>query len=203
MTAPEQRAGGLDSNARGIAVLVVAVLIGVLLLWKAGDNGSNTAVASTGPTTTIDISGLTSTTLAGSDTTTTTQASDGNQPSDVKVLVLNGSGKAGVAATNSTAIGQKGYTMLPPTNAAKNASTTSVYYAPNYQADAAAIAALLGKTPDSVLPMPTTPLGAGSATANVVVVLGADTAPASGTSGSTGSSTSSSTSTSTSTTSPN
>jgi len=201
MTAPEQRAGGLDSNARGIAVLAIAVVIGVLLLWKAGDNGSNTAaLASTGPSTTIDISGLTSTTLAGSDTTTTTQASDGNQPSDVKVLVLNGSGKAGVAKTNSTAIGQKGYTMLPPTNATANAATTSVYYAANYQADAAAIAALLGKTPDSVLPMPATPLGAGSATANVVVVLGADTAPASGTSGTSGSSTSTS---STSTTSPN
>jgi len=204
MTAPEQRAGGLDSNARGIAVLVVAVVIGALLLWKAGDGGSSQPVATGGPSTTVDISGLTSTTAAGSDTTTTTQGTQGNTPSSVKVIVLNGSGKAGVAKSNSEAIGAKGYTMLTPGNAAKNASTTTIYYAAGYDSDAKAIAALLGKTPDVVLPMPTTTLGPGAETANVVVLLGADTVPASGTSGSSGSTGSStSTSTSTSTTSPN
>ena len=57
MTAPEQRAGGLDANARGIAVLVVAVLIGFLLLLKAGDGGA--AEVSTGTTPgTVDTSGI-------------------------------------------------------------------------------------------------------------------------------------------------
>ena len=58
MTAPEHRAGGLDANARGIAVLVVAVLIGLLLLWKAGDSGSSEVTTSGATPSTVDTSGL-------------------------------------------------------------------------------------------------------------------------------------------------
>ncbi len=73
MTAPEQRAGGLDANARGIAVLAVAVLIGFLLLLKAGDGGSSEVSTGGGTPSTVDTSGIESTTTApGSDTTTTT-----------------------------------------------------------------------------------------------------------------------------------
>ncbi len=197
MTAPEQRAGGLDANARGIAVLVVAVLIGFLLLLKAGGGGSSEVSTGTTPGT-VDTSGIESTTtLPGSDTTTTTTPEtdgEGRPPAEVKVLVLNGSGKVGVAASNSEAIGQKGYTMLPPGNAAANSSSTAVYYAEGYQAEAEDVAAALGKTADIVVAKPTTSLGPGSDTANVVVVLGADVSPVSGSSG---------TSTTTSTTAPN
>lgn len=187
MTAPDQRAGGLDANARGIAVLVVAVLIGFLLLLKAGDGGSSEVSTGTTPGT-VDTSGIESTTtLPGSDTTTTTTAEgdgEGRAPAEVKVLVLNGSGKAGVAASNSEAIGQKGYTMLSPGNAAANSSSTAVYYAEGYQAEAEDVASALGKTSDIVVAKPTTSLGPGSDTANVVVVLGADVSPASTSSGS-------------------
>lgn len=195
MTAPEPRAGGLDANTRGIAVLVVAVLIGFLLLLKAG--GDSPAEVSTGTTPgTVDTSGIaTSTTEAGSDTTTTTAdtGGEGREPAEVKVLVLNGSGKAGVAKSNSEAIGQKGYTMLPPGNAAANSSSTAVYYAAGYQIEAEDVAATLGKTADIVVAKPTTSLGPGSDTANVVVVLGADVSPASGSTGSSASSTTTST----------
>jgi hypothetical protein len=192
MTAPEPRAGGLDANARGIAVLVVAVLIGFLLLLKAGDGGSSEVSTGTTPGT-VDTSGIESTTtLPGSDTTTTTTPEtdgEGRPPAEVKVLVLNGSGKVGVAASNSEAIGQKGYTMLTPGNAAANSSSTAVYYAEGYQAEAEAVAAALGKTADIVVAKPTTSLGAGSDTANVVVVLGADVSPVSGSGTSTSTST--------------
>lgn len=197
MTAPEPRAGGLDANTRGIAVLVVAVLIGFLLLLKAGDGGTSEVSTGTTPGT-VDTSGIeTTSTVAGSDTTTTTAdtGSTGRAPSEVKVIVLNGSGKVGVAKTNSAAIGQKGYTMLTPGNAAANSSSTAVYYAEGYKTEAEAVAAALGKTPDIVVAKPTTSLGAGSDTANVVVVLGADVSPASTSSGSS--------TTSTSTTAPN
>lgn len=192
MTAPEQRAGGLDANARGIAVLVVAVLIGFLLLLKAGDSGSSEVSTGTTPGT-VDTSGIeTTTTAVGSDTTTTTAdtGGEGRAPAEVKVLVLNGSGKAGVAKSNSEAIGEKGYTMLTPGNAAANSSQTAVYYAAGYQTEAEAVASALGRTSDIVVAKPTTSLGPGSDTANVVVVLGADVAPASSSTGSSGSSTS-------------
>lgn len=180
--------------------MVVAVLIGFLLLLKAGDDGSSQVSTGTTPGT-VDTSGIeTTTTAPGSDTTTTTQPEtdgEGRPPAEVKVLVLNGSGKAGVARSTSEAIGQKGYTMLTPANAAANSSSTAVYYAEDYQAEAEAVASALGKTSDIVVAMPTTSLGAGSDTANVVVVLGADVSPASGSSDSSGTTTSTTTSTST------
>lgn len=184
MTAPEQRATGLDPSARGLIVLVVAVAIGLLLLLKAGDSGGTKKVStgSVGSKTTVDVT--TTTTKSGGSTTTTGASSSSHTPAEVKVLVLNGSGKAGVAKSASTQIGTKGYTMGTPGNAAANVATTSVYYAAGYQADADAIAALLGKDSSIVVAKPATALGPGADTANVVVVLGADT-PAGSTSSST------------------
>ncbi len=72
-----------------------------------------------------------------------------------------------------------------------------MYYAEGYQTEAEDVAAALGKTADIVVAKPTTSLGPNSDTANVVVVLGADVAPASGSTGSSGSSGSSTTSTTT------
>lgn len=197
MTAPEHRAGGLDANARGIAVLVVAVLIGFLLLLKAGDDGSSQVNTGATPGT-VDTSDIeTTTTAVGSDTTTTTQPEtdgEGRPPAEVDVLVLNGSGKAGVAKSTSETIGQMGYTMLTPGNAAANSSSTAVYYAEDFQTEAETVAAALGKTADIVVAKPTTSLGPGSDTADVVVVLGADVVDA-GTSDTSGTSTTTSTST--------
>jgi hypothetical protein len=184
MTATQHRSGGLDANARGLAVLGVALLVGFLLLLKAGDGGSAEAVKTAGGTKpTIDTSGLTdeSTTTTPDDTTTSSSEPSGttHDPSEVKVVVLNGSGLTGVAKSTSETVGGKGYQMLDPSNAAAGrVEATTVYYSEGYQSEAAAIAELLGKTADSVGPKPTQSLGTGSDKANVVVVLGKDTAPA-------------------------
>jgi hypothetical protein len=196
MTAPQARPGGLDANARGLIVIVVAVVIAALLLLKGGGGGTPEKVAtgtSSGSTTTITISE--GTTPIGGDTTTTTAAGgSAHKPSEVSVIVLNGSGKTGVAASWSTTLGNNhGYTMQDPGNAAANTPTTTVYYATGYQADANAVASALGKTASIVKPKPTTSLGSTTGGANtranssnVVVVLGADTPNVSGgTSGST------------------
>jgi hypothetical protein len=176
MTAPEQRSNGLDANARGIIVLVVAVVVGLLLLYKAGSGGgggtTDVSTKKSGSTTTITIDDTGSTT-----STTEKKSSGGHTPSEVKVLVLNGSGKTGVATSTSDSIKQTGYTMLTPDNATTNTATTTVYYADGYQTDAENVATVLGKTSDIVKPKPATSLGTGSDTANVVVVLGADVSP--------------------------
>jgi hypothetical protein len=178
MTAPEARPGGLDSNVRGLLVLGVAVLVGILLLWTWGDDGGST-VETTGSktTTTVDIGDVdTSSTTAAEQTTTTAQQSD-HSPSEVSVIVLNGSGQAGAAATNSSTVGDAGYTMLTPGNAPANIDSTTVYYADGYEADAIAVAQLLGKGTDAVKPLSDASLGGAEGDADVVVVLGADTPP--------------------------
>lgn len=191
MTAPTQRAGGLDANARGLAVLAVAVVVGLLLLLTTGGDGATTEVAAGGDggaPTTIDISGIdpepdgeVTTTTPDETTTSSSSPADGlRDPGEVKVLVLNGGGIGGVARSTSETIGEKGYVMQPPTNSANSPSqaTTVVYFADGYQAEAEAVAAVIGKAPSVVDAMPSTSPGSGADAANVVVVLGKDVAPA-------------------------
>lgn len=189
MTAPERRANGLDANARGIAVLVAAVVIGFLLLVNTGSSGGDEIISSgeggdTGPTTTVDTSdvgGDDSTTTQPDDTTTTTEGGEeGRPPGEVAVLVLNGSGQSGVAASTSTVVGEAGYNMLDPGNAAGRSETTMVYFAEGYEPEATAVAERLGKSGDAVAAMPEEAPGPGTEEANVVVVLGTDTPPAGG-----------------------
>ncbi len=181
MTAPEARAGGIDANTRGIAVLVVAVLIGVVLLLQAGKSNGTTNVATAGSDTTVDTSGLattTTTTAPAGDTTTSTQPALSTRPvSEVQVLVLNGSGKVGVAAAGTNTLRSAGYATLEPTNANQGIrpATTTVYFAAGYQADATGVARVLGRGPEAVTALPNPAPGPGTEAANVVVLLGADT----------------------------
>jgi hypothetical protein len=183
-------------------VLAVAVVVGLLLLLTTGGDGGATEVATGGDggsPTTIDISGIDSepdgevtTTTPDETTTSSSTPADGlRDPGEVKVLVLNGGGPTGTARTTSDTIGEKGYVMQPPGNANANVASTTVYYADGYQAEAEAVAAVIGKAPSVVEEMPSTTLGAGADSSNVVVVLGPDTPPAdsSGSSGSSGSTT--------------
>jgi hypothetical protein len=183
MTAPEARPSGVDSNIRGLLVLGAAVVVGIALLWSWGDDGTTTVDAGQADTTTtIDTSNLGTTTTeasgGGEASTTTTPATD-HSPSEVSVIVLNGSGQTGVAASNSATIGEAGYVMLTPGNAPANVDATAVYFVEGYESDAIAVAGLLGKGTDSVSPVTEASLGGAEGDADVVVILGADTPPAS------------------------
>jgi len=205
MTAPETRAGGLDANARGILVLVVAVAVGALLLWQAKPGGGATRVVAgkSTTTTTVDPSnpgtatttsnplgvttpttgapGSTPTSPSTSPPTSTSKPAGGaHPPAEVNVVVLNGTGPVGSAASSSKAVQARGYKTGPASNATVKPTATVVYFAPNYQPDAVAVAALLGKDPRVVQPKPSAAPGAGADQANVVVVLGKDTAPVGG-----------------------
>lgn len=189
MTAPERPASGLDANARGIIVLAVAVAVGLGLLFNAGAGADESASSSSIPGPTVDVGGSTTTTgatgstdttAAGDSTTTSGPDSGEARPAgEVSVVVLNGSDKDNAAAANSETIGTAGYTMGTPAGATTDlAGNTIVYYAEGYEADATAVAAVLGKAADAVQPKPEDDLGPGASDANVVVVLGqADTAP--------------------------
>jgi hypothetical protein len=161
--------------ARGAALVVVAVVLGLVLL-RNGLDTSEVVTSSKGNDTTTD-GGSDEGTDAGTDageTTTTTLAV--RAPAEVTVIVLNATSVNGAAGKYSTALGSVGYVMLEPASAATKIPTTQVYFTPGFEAEAAAVALAAG-APATVTPaaMPTPPPGE-IGTANVVVVLGADLA---------------------------
>ena len=99
--------------ARGVVLVVVAVLVGLFLLR----NGLDTTVTTSGPTGT---DGGTSTD-AGTDGTdsgtdgTTTSTIGLRAPADVPTIVLNGSGVSGAAKKYSTALPTRATTSPTPT----------------------------------------------------------------------------------------
>jgi hypothetical protein len=161
--------------ARGAALVVVAVVIGLFLLR----NGLDTSEAITnqgggGSEATDEATDDTATDDVAEETTTTTLAS--RAPADVPTIVLNGSGVPGAAGRYSEFLAGLGYTLTNPAgdNADANTDTTLVYYVPGFEAEAAAVVTAIG-APDTVVPatLPTAPPGP-IAGASVVVVLGAD-----------------------------
>jgi polyisoprenyl-teichoic acid--peptidoglycan teichoic acid transferase len=163
-----------DPRARawGAVLIVAAVLIGMVLLWKGfAEEGGIIETTSSGDEVT--------TTTAGDvplpDSTTTTAAPTGSTspPAEVSVLVANGSGATGVAGRNADRLEGSGYATVETTNAASTA-TSVVYFGSGAEGDAAAIADALGITaPVQAMPTPP-PVELNGAT--VLVVIGTDKA---------------------------
>ncbi len=160
---------------RGLILVAVAVVLGAILLVKGGgvgfDEPSNDLE--------IDASGQDAAT-----TTTTTEApstpSTSVAPTELNVVALNGAGINGYAAKAQQFLGVAGYTKTTPVTAATPVTTTAVYYAPGFEADAAAIAGLFSLQPTAIQAMPTPGNSLAKdpaefpADTNVAVVLGPD-----------------------------
>lgn len=157
--------------ARGIALIVVAVLLGVILL-RATDS-PEVGDVDTGP-----LAGARTTTTsaptASAPSTTTTTALD---PSTIIVLVANGAGVSGLAGDLTTSVAEAGFETVDATDVlGDDVETSTVYYTSGFQQGAEAVAELFDGVPDvAVLPDPA-PV-ADLAGANVVVVAGADLVP--------------------------
>jgi len=144
---------------KGAALLLVAVVIGVILLHTAPKVGTTVTTGSSTPvvhttTTKAPKKGHTSPTTAPPAVTTTTlpPAHPANQ---VSVVVANGAGVAGLAGRIRGQLNTAGYnTAKPAVNAPSNVATSAVYYVPGYQPDGLAVAAALSLAPASVQPMP-------------------------------------------------
>lgn len=161
--------------ARGAALVVVAVVLGLVLL-RNGLDTSEVVTSSKGDKGSTD-GGSDSATDGATDTgeeTTTTLAV--KAPAEVTVIVLNGTSVGGAAGKYSTALGSAGYQLLDPGDAPAKIPVTQVFFTPGYEREAAAVALAAG-APATVTPaaLPTPPPGEVGA-ANVVVVLGADLA---------------------------
>ncbi len=102
-------------------------------------------------------------------------------PSEVNVLVANGIGGQGVAGGTADKLIADGYLA----NAANAPATAAgvIFYRPGYDANAKAVAEILGAAPDVVQPAPDT-IGVSAeaindgrlAEANIIVIVGADNA---------------------------
>lgn len=166
---------------RGLLLIGVAVLIGALFLSKGFDNGSLVGVSAD------DLAGTSATTVpdsvgTGTDTTGDTIAGPTHDIATIPVYVANGSGVAGAAGAVTTTLTGAGYSAaIPPEGAAPATPTTLVWYfkdaTNDYQADAEAVATLIGAQPTAVQPLPADP-GFDIKNATVVVYLGPDLAPA-------------------------
>ncbi len=159
---------------RGALLIGVAVLLGAVLLGQSfKDGGSPVSAGSTTP----------STVKHTETSTTATTVPQPHDPASVKVLVLNGSGKSGIAKSGADQLKAANYTTLDPGNAASGTpiAASVVYYTAGYAADAQQIAAKMGLAPSAAQPLPSPPppeVG-DPKDANVVVIIGTD-APVAG-----------------------
>ena len=166
-------AGG--AMARGIALIVAAVLLGVILL-RATDSPEPFANVDTEDTVEED-DGTTVTSDPGATTPTVTAAV--RDPAEVTVLVANGAGIPGLASTVADQLKGANYIVAEPGNTKAPADESAVFFTPGYEADAAAVAALLTPPPNvAALPSPA-PVDDMKG-AHVLVVAAADLAAASG-----------------------
>lgn len=181
-----------DAAVRGALLIGVAVIVGVLLLWRAHDDNATAAVGSTSdgtPTvtsqtpTTVAQQAPTTTAAPASPTTAPAAPTGTKAPAQVQVLVANGTGTPNGASKVTDKLKPKGYATLQPTNASSaNTAASKIYYREGYAEDAKQIARDLGVAApvESIIEaMPAQPPVASTATeraakANVLVVLGTD-----------------------------
>lgn len=158
-------------NLIGITLIIAGVVLGVILLVKAGGVGVDSSDAG------VDVP-------AGKEkVTTTTQAPTTTiaeqAPQTVQVVAANGSGASGMAAKAGQILAQGGYTQVVATNSTQSVTASSVMYATGYEANAKSIAKMFGLAETAV-----TSLAAGSTvaenqppTTGVVLMIGADLVP--------------------------
>ena len=166
---------GSDGSHRGfwtgalVGGLVVAVLGGIAWV-TVGGSSSDSSVATHATTTTSHektTTTLESTTSLATSTTVTTVA--GRPPAQVRVEVVNASGKEGAAGAMSTTLKAAGYTIAGLGNATTQKGTT-VSCKTGFDAEAATLAQTVGGGA-TTQPLPNPP-PAGAANADCLVTLG-------------------------------
>ena len=158
------------SGARGIALLAVALLLGVFVLDQT-DPGSSAGQS------TDELSELTTTTIEEGGVTTlvpTTAPRAPRAPAEVKVLPANGSGVAGLGGRVGDRLKARGYTnTLAATNTTREVSASSVEFNGDFEPEARAVAEVLGLPATVVKPLDSPPVPDTRA-ADVVVLVGPD-----------------------------
>lgn len=160
---------------RGVVLIVVAVVLGIILLQAT--DGSDPFTAVEDDDSAVGAGRTTSTVLgAQNQTTTTAPANEEIDPSTITVLVANGSGGvAGLAGSLTEQVESAGYQTAPPANV-EAVDASVVYYTTGFQEAAEAVASLFDPAPE-VSPLPDPSPVDDLRAANVVLVASADLAP--------------------------
>lgn len=174
-------AGG--AMARGVVLIIVAVLLGVVLLNATDEPFTTTADRAAPDRTSAEDDGATigdslpDEGSAPTDTTVTTAAPAARPPGEVTVLVVNGSGVSGIAAAFTERVGTSGYLTAAPSNLSGGGRVpaSAVYYTDGFEAEAQALAATLSPVPQ-VAPLPEPAPVDDLRAATVLLVVGPDLA---------------------------
>ena len=164
-----------DPASRGLILVAVAVVLGVILLIKGGGVGFDPDNAE------LEIGTDGGETPAAVESTTTTAAPPETSvpPAQLKIVALNAAGIDGYAGQAQQFLSVAGYTSVTPITAAAPAETTTVYFAPGFEVDAMMVASLFQLQPNQVQPLPADASLARDpaefpADTNLAVVLGPD-----------------------------
>lgn len=157
-------------SARGVVLAAAGTALVVAILFRLGP--STVSASATGPgasgappvTTSVT---STTTVAAVASTTTTVPAHD---RSTVTVQVANGTSAPHAAGSLSTTLTGQGWKLLAPRDTTST-TTSSVYYAPGYSTDAAAVAQAAGMSGAAIRPMSASPV---TTSADVLVIIGTD-----------------------------
>jgi hypothetical protein len=170
------RASG-SSLARGVALIVLGVVVGVVVLHSLGSSSPPAASTSqvSAPAPSAPPAPSTAPTTAPARTTTTT-ASPLRPPSQVLTQVANGTSVSGLAGRITSALQQAGYNVLSPADATSQVSSSAVYYTPGYAREAAAVASFLGLPSSVVQPYSSSVPISSTRGAEVIVIAGNDLA---------------------------
>lgn len=178
------RSAGVNA-ARGVAVIVGAVLLGVFLMVRGVDD--NSVAADEAPTTTVSAEeDAAADTSAPEDVVTTLPAEDApvedtlgaqRNPSEVLTLALNGTSPAqpGLAGATRDRLQAAGYGVADPKNA-DTPGPSVILFVEGFESDARGIAELLGVDPATVVKpfdAATSPI-ADTQSASVIVMAGSD-----------------------------
>lgn len=184
------RSAGVNA-ARGIAVIIGAVLLGIFLMVRGVDDNSVAADESTpvaeSDANTDDDSAATSEVTAPEDVVTTAPPEDAaatddtlgaqRNPSEVLTLAVNGTSPAqpGLAGSTRDRLQAAGYGVTAPKNA-DTPGPSVILFVEGFESDARAIAELFGLDPDALVKpfdAATTPI-ADTQGASVIVMAGSD-----------------------------
>lgn len=157
------------NSSRGVWLLAVAVIIGILILNRTDEGVSSGDVRIEQPETTE--AEIPTTTPAPATTSRPLRAA-----ADVKVLAANGSNVSGLGRRAADRLKSRGYTnTLAPTDTTREVPTTSIQFANDFEPEARAVAEALG-LPATVVKALDSPPVSDTRGADVVVLIGPDLA---------------------------
>ncbi len=154
------------SGGRGVLLLAIAVVLGIVILQATDNSGGNTTDVTSG----TEVQESTSTTASPATTTRPLR-----MPAEVKVLPANGTQTSGLGSRVGDLLKGGGYTnTLSAVDATtNNVDTTIVQYTTDFGPEAQVVAAILGLPATVVKPLDNPPVR-DTRGADVIVVAGKD-----------------------------